>query len=407
MAEYNTFSYFLNLLAITFIFWPLYNITKNTHLKSFYIIIMGFICLWAVAPRILLFYFCYWLIVWLISKVIHRLKSNIIFLLSIITLLTPMIGWKLWTSEFLMLSNFIPHLIIWEFARPIGEIDLISEILIPIGLSFTTFRAIDLVVQVKAGLIEKPPTYINLNRYAFFPFVLAVGPICQYQEVNEGLNKNKIERIDLISALCNITSGLIKIFILAYPLSGSTSIFTYFEHQTIYIIWLETIKFSLFLFFNFAGFTDLAIGFSKLFGFSIRGNFNFPFLQTNIQNFWNNWHISLSSFAQRNVYVPCGGYRKNKQYIALFATMMVIALWHGLTLSFLCFGIYHGLALCLHRYFNQKSVSFKKFSDSIPTYAKVTLTFSTVVVSFPLVCLHDDAIIPFYSKFFGIDGFSY
>ncbi len=95
--------------------------------------------------------------------------------------------------------------------------------------------------------------------------------------------------------------------------------------------WFELLRFGLFFYFNFSGFSDIAVGTALLFGFKISPNFNNPYVKTNPQDFWNSWHMSLTKFCQRNVFVPLGGMRRNRQYPAILATIMVIALWHDLT----------------------------------------------------------------------------
>jgi len=405
VTEYNTFDYFLNLFAIAVVCWPIYHLSPSGIVRKGILISMGWLCLWSVAPRFLLFYIMYWGIVWgALFLQRKNISSTVLFVALLAFLLFPMVSWKLWSSAYLQWANFIPHYLLWNFARPIGEIDLVNSILFPIGISFTTFRALDLLIKTRVGILEKTPDFLNFLAYAFFPFVLAVGPICEFNEVESKLNqKDRVTKKDFATGFCYLMSGLIKVFILAYPLSNSGAVFTFFEHQATWIIWLELLKFTFYIYLNFAGFADLAVGFARIFGFQIKGNFNFPFLQTNIQNFWNNWHMSLSAFAQRNIYVPCGGYRKNRQYIALLATMLVIALWHGLSWTWLCFGFFHGIGLCVHRYIERKKKRKTKKSESILiTGLKVCVTFSFVCFSFPLVALADDAIVPFYKNLLGL-----
>ena len=102
--------------------------------------------------------------------------------------------------------------------------------------------------------------------------------------------------------------------------------------------WLELALFAWYFYFNFSGFSDMAIGCARLLGFKLAPNFNNPYMKTNPQDFWNSWHMSLTRFAQRNVFVPMGGMRARTQYPAIVATMMVIALWHGLSIPLVSSG---------------------------------------------------------------------
>jgi len=127
-----------------------------------------------------------------------------------------------------------------------------------------------------------------------------------------------------------------------------------------YDVWMALLVFSWSFYFNFSGFSDLAIGIACLFGFKLKSNFNHPFFSRNIRTFWANWHMSLTRFAQRNVFIPLGGMRKRTQYVAIVGTMIVIALWHGLSFGFVLFGLYHSFGLCIHRFCENYSTQMRK-----------------------------------------------
>ena len=141
-----------------------------------------------------------------------------------------------------------------------------------------------------------------------------------------------------------------KVFLFAYLLRVSQGVFDLDAHEGSPLeYWLELAIFAWYFYFNFSRLLDMAIGSARILGFRLAPNFNNPYLKTNPQDFWNSWHMSLTRFAQRNVFVPMGGMRAQTQYVAIFATMMVIALWHDLSIPLVIFGLYHSAGLIIHR----------------------------------------------------------
>ena len=182
--------------------------------------------------------------------------------------------------------------------------------------------------------------------YGLFAPVQVVGPIIQFGEINRGLGDMEQRRALARSGLMQIVIGIAKALVLSWPLAWSAGVFAEFANQKLWVIWLATAIFPVYLFLNFSGFSDVSIGIAALFGHRLDPNFNHPLFRSSLQQFWNNWHMSLTRFAQRNVFVPLGGYRPNTQHFALFCTMMVIALWHDLSIPLAVFGALHGSGSC-------------------------------------------------------------
>ena len=166
-------------------------------------------------------------------------------------------------------------------------------------------------------------------------------------------------------------------------------------------IWVELVMYTWFFYLNFSGYSDLAIGIARLFGFKLKPNFSRPFTRTNPQEFWNSWHMSLTRFAQRNVFVPMGGMRQRTQYLAIAATMMVIALWHDISLPLVVFGVYHTCGLIGARILNQIRPAAPDPSILLST-GKGLLLFVFVAASLPLLTLKFSELGRFYEALLGI-----
>jgi alginate O-acetyltransferase complex protein AlgI len=185
-------------------------------------------------------------------------------------------------------------------------------------------------------------------------------------------------------------------------LAPSASIFQSYQNESVLVIWFYLFMYTWFFYLNFAAFSDMAIGFARLFGFKLKENFSFPFQQKNIADFWNSWHMSLSRFAQRNVYVPMGGYRQQTQYFAILATIMVIALWHDLTLGMLLFGLYHGVGLLAHRFYSSRRSDSGHATGTVSAVGRMVATYVFVTGSFPLLVLPLEQAMQFYRALFGL-----
>ena len=166
------------------------------------------------------------------------------------------------------------------------------------------------------------------------------------------------------------------------------------------LLWLNLFLYMWFFYLNFAGYSDLAIGTARLLGFRLKENFSWPYFRRNIAEFWNNWNMSLSRFAQRNAFVPLGGYRPRTQYVALFATIMVIALWHDISIAMVLFGCYHGFALIVHRFLQGRRADAPE-PGPLGAWGRIVATNLFVMLSFPLLVLPIGAALRFYAALIG------
>jgi D-alanyl-lipoteichoic acid acyltransferase DltB (MBOAT superfamily) len=400
VETFSTFTWFLNLLAVFIVLLPVYYAVRSRRAQEWLLIVAGALLFFVVAPRLLLFYGVYWTLVfglhvWVASTA-GKQSGVWVFRGSLLAVLLPMLAWKLLPVHFHDAANLYTHVAIWQAVPLLGQVDAAKPILGMIGLSYATFRGLDLLIKSYLRLVPRQGVR-EFWTYALFPPIQMVGPLSEYREViPEDKAPRRYEAENVAAGGWRILTGTVKVYLLAYPLSPSVRIFTYFDGNPTWVLWWELFCFIWYFYFNFAGFTDFALGTARLLGYRLQGNFDWPYFQTSIQGFWNHWHMSLTRFAQRNVYVPAGGYRKRTQYRAIVATMIVIALWHDVSVSFVVFGLYHAGALCAHRWWSQR-----KDVPRMPHAVSVVVTFIFVGLSFPLLVLPSRQILMYYGHLFG------
>ncbi len=240
------------------------------------------------------------------------------------------------------------------------------EIILPIGISFYIFRIISYIIDIYLKRITPSLSIIDFFIYvAFFPYILC-GPITRFKDFVIQLNNGGAKKIEnLYYYVTLIFLGLFKkIVISSYLVIGITDdILTVPENYSSFLILLAVFSYSLVIYFDFSGYSDMAIGFAGLLGFKSPINFDTPYLSLNIQDFWRKWHITLSNWIRDYVYIPLGGNHKGslRKYLNLMIAMMLAGLWHGPRINFLIWGIINGLALIVfHFYQDFKNRFFPK-----------------------------------------------
>ena len=224
---------------------------------------------------------------------------------------------------------------------------------LPVGMSFYILMAISFLVDCRRGHFSSFPSIVEVLIFiSFFPTILS-GPILKAHEfipqisARQKISKERLSRglwlivIGLFAKLCladRLGVAVDKVYAAPLVFSGPT-------------LFVTSIGYSLQLFFDFAGYSNMAIGVATILGFDISANFNLPYMATDPSQFWNRWHISLSSWLKEYVYIPLGGSRSGKArtYINILLVMIVSGLWHGSTVNFLIWGILHGLGQIFHR----------------------------------------------------------
>lgn len=402
MLDGDPFLYFSDLLVLLVGVLPAYFLLPWAWARQLLLGVTGAYLIFLIAPRLLLFYVLFWVLVFVLQYAATLLRdrrfswawTTVLIALA----LAPMVVWKLWPEWFVTEFNLTMNTGVNEVSAWLGAIDRVRNLILPIGLSFATFRAIDQIIKVRLEILA-PLNGLQQFAFGFFPPVQVIGPVIEYTEIEDGLkHRVRFDPRDLLAGVLTIAIGAVKVFLLAYLLRGSSDVFllaTYDGSAGEY--WLELALYALYFYFNFSGYSDMAIGTARMFGFRLAPNFNNPYVKTNPQDFWNSWHMSLTRFAQRNVFVPMGGMRARTQYMAIVATMMVIALWHGLSIPLVIFGLYHSAGLVLHRMW----VSRHPVPSPRPVLRRVganVVFFGYYLISLPLLMLPLSRLPEFYER---------
>ena len=240
-----------------------------------------------------------------------------------------------------------------------------QEVHLPIGVSFFTFQGVSYLIDVYRAPTLVQKSWVKLGLYiSLFPQLVA-GPIVRYYDVEKQLD-NRSHNHDLFySGIVRFISGLCKKVIIADTISQiSDDIFGYTDYTDLptSLAWLGLVCYSLQIYFDFSGYSDMAIGLGRMFGFKFLENFNYPYISKSISELWRRWHISLGNWFKDYDYIPLGGSRKGEfqTTINLSIVFLLTGLWHGASWNFLIWGCWHGLFVVLekgllHRFLRKSS----------------------------------------------------
>ncbi len=248
------------------------------------------------------------------------------------------------------------------------------SIILPLGISFFTFQQISYLVEMSKKRYQDEGFIKYVLYVSFFPQLIA-GPIVKYDDVSKQLAPNKLSKIDVTSIMTGIVFfciGLAKKKLIADPLATiANPVFNNFDAgiaSTTTDAWLGLLAYSGQIYFDFSGYSDMAIGLALLFGISLPINFNSPYKSKTIVEFWRNWHITLSRFLREYIYIPLGGNRRGKyqRYINLSLVMLIGGLWHGASWNFVIWGAIHGCYLMINHAYSSLSSRYdiKLFSSN-------------------------------------------
>ena len=263
----------------------------------------------------------------------------------------------------LVISIIANLLILGYFKYANFFIDLINNIFsttnafqdlpLPIGISFFTFQAMSYVIDVYRDDAKKQRNIFDLALFiALFPQLVA-GPIVRYTTIAEQL-KSRVHNMDLfVKGVQQFILGLSKKVIIANPMGeiADTIFATPTSEMSVATIWLGIIAYSIQIYFDFSGYSDMAIGLGKMFGFKFLINFNYPYISRSVSEFWRRWHISLSSWFRDYIYIPLGGNRGGtfKTYRNILIVWTVTGFWHGASWTFMAWGFYYGVLIAVER----------------------------------------------------------
>ena len=223
---------------------------------------------------------------------------------------------------------------------------------LPIGISFYTFQALSYVIDVYRGKVKPQRSLVDFAVYiTMFPQLVA-GPIVQYADIEKQLKKRAVSLPQCGQGLERVIQGLAKKVLLANNLGLLYDAVQASASRSVLTAWLGALAYALQIYFDFSGYSDMAIGMGKMLGFSFLENFDYPYLSKSVSEFWRRWHISLSSWFREYVYIPLGGNRvkAGRHVLNLMIVWMLTGLWHGASWNFVLWGAYYGVLLVLERY---------------------------------------------------------
>ena len=254
---------------------------------------------------------------------------------------------------------------------------LFPVIKLPIGISFFTFQIMSYTIDVYRRSVEPQKSLLKLALYiSLFPQLIA-GPIVRYIDVEKQLTYRECTAEKTARGMIRFSMGLAKKVIVSNTVAAiCDGIFGSTNTVPAFTAWVGVICYALQIYFDFSGYSDMAIGMGHMLGFDFLENFNYPYVSCSVQEFWRRWHISLSSWFRDYLYIPLGGNRRGKvrTYINLIIVFACTGLWHGASFSFIVWGLWHGLFLVIER------LGFKKVLDKLPKLIGWIYTMLVVLV---------------------------
>lgn len=279
----------------------------------------------------------------------------------------------------------------------------VPNIILPIGISFYTFQSMSYTIDLYMRNIPVQKNPITFATYVtLFPQIVA-GPIVRYADVQNEIDSRTIS-VDLVGeGVAIFVKGLAKKVLLANNIGALWSVVKAqpIEELPILTAWLGILAFTFQIYFDFSGYSDMAVGLGKVLGFNFPQNFNFPYVSKSISEFWRRWHITLGTWFREYVYIPLGGNRKGlpRTLINLFITWMLTGFWHGASWNFVLWGVYFGIIIILERLF------LGKWLKKIPAFLQIAYSF--ILVVFGWVMFEFDKIsnvFAFFKAMFGGNG---
>ena len=254
---------------------------------------------------------------------------------------------------------------------------IFPAIKLPIGISFFTFQIMSYTIDVYRRSVEPQKSLLKLALYiSLFPQLIA-GPIVRYIDVEKQLTYRECTAEKTARGMIRFSMGLAKKVIVSNTVAAiCDGIFGSTNTVPAFTAWVGVICYALQIYFDFSGYSDMAIGMGHMLGFDFLENFNYPYVSCSVKEFWRRWHISLSSWFSDFLYIPLGGNRRGKvrTYINLIIVFACTGLWHGASFSFIVWGLWHGLFLVIER------LGFKKALDKLPKFIGWIYTMLVVLV---------------------------
>ena len=252
-----------------------------------------------------------------------------------------------------------------------------SDVAWPIGISFYTFQLISYIVDVYRGTAVVQKNLVNLGAYVtMFPQLIA-GPIVRYVDIEKQLQERTHSFEMTLAGLQRFVIGLSKKILISNALGELCEIFKASDEKSVVFFWLYAVSYTLQIYFDFSGYSDMAIGLGKIFGFHFLENFDYPYVSKSITEFWRRWHMSLGSWFRDYVYIPLGGnrVRKSRWYFNIFVVWALTGLWHGAAPNFLIWGLMFGVILVFEKHYLLKKLEKAHVWNHVYVLLMVMISF--------------------------------
>jgi alginate O-acetyltransferase complex protein AlgI len=310
-----------------------------------------------------------------IERLNNKAKAKWVVVFSIAVNLGLLIAFKY--SGFIY--DNIAAIISLPFDRP--------TVTLPIGISFYTFQTISYTVDVYRGDVKAQRNPLNFLLFVSLYHQLVAGPIVRYKTIADEINGRKFHWDDFSSGIGRFSLGLFKKIVIANAAGAlvDSYLINQFDSLTSVTAWFGITLFAVQIYFDFSGYSDMAIGLGRMFGFHYDENFKNPYAANSITDFWRRWHISLSTFFRDYVYIPLGGNKKGagRMYLNILIVWTLTGMWHGASWNYMLWGLYFALLMFAEKAF------LLKFYDLVPSVIRYTITLVLVVFGWSLFYFED------------------
>lgn len=296
-----------------------------------------------------------------------------------------------------LIASVVLNLLLLGYFKYAGFLfgDLVPSVPLPIGISFYIFQSMSYIIDVYRNDAPMQRNVLTFGTYVtLFPQLIA-GPIVRYADVAQMLQSRRENISQFASGVRLFMVGLGRKVLLANPMGNLWNLLQ--AHDGTLTAWIGLLAYTLQIYFDFSGYSDMAIGLGRMFGFEFLENFNYPYISASITEFWRRWHISLSTWFKEYVYIPLGGNRKglSRQIVNIIVVWLLTGLWHGASWNFVFWGGYYAILLMLEKTF------LLKWLKKVPAFARHVYTMFAVMLGWALFYFEDmTVLISFLGKLF-------
>lgn len=353
------------LLTASLIYLSLYSLKSNKFvILNLFLLLSSLLFYFWGEPKHIYIMLAVTFITYISGILINKLKYKKIVLIVSIIFNLSILGYFKYYNFFMDLIGLD---LVNFFLSENEKIKSIVEVALPLGISFYVFQSISYLIDVYKGEVKATYNFINFASYiTLFPQLVA-GPIVRYSHIEQELTYREITVERFSIGTSRFIMGLAKKLLIADTLGrvADAAFAVPNGELSAFSAWLGIISYSLQIYFDFSGYSDMAIGIGHMLGFKFPENFNYPYISKSVKEFWRRWHISLSTWFRDYVYIPLGGNRKGqfRSYINQIIVFFLCGLWHGASIMFVLWGLYHGFFLTLEK-------MFPKLIEKLPSVLK-------------------------------------